>query len=168
MKKVRWELKLYRTKRILQYRKRSNDKWGQWQRWEIRDVSRFPLALFWLVSKYVKHDTVRRADQSFDSRYETCLSGLTDLSAIWGCEVVQRKHGLAFELRGKRLCEFLIVDRTSESSHSPARAYKLLMKEKDEEALRFQTLEKSKAMLRMALVIYEGRDEPVYVGARTR
>lgn len=169
MPKTRWELKLSRSARNLEYRKRSNHKWGTWQKWEIRETSRFPLALFGWIQKFIKHETVRRADKSFETWREACVSGLTDVSGTLGCGCEDQGHGLVFDLRGKRLCEFLVIDRTSENTKGASKTYSLLMSGKDEEALRFQRLEKeSKAMLRMALVIYEGRDEPVYVGAKTR
>jgi hypothetical protein len=167
------QIKLYRTKRILKYRKKyKNGFWAEWPEksdFKIGSTSKLPPALY----KPIWYNLKSRLDGLIDNGqpFKRCAEAAVQRLNYWGktynCDCSATDHGLIWNcLEDKCFLEYLIVDLSSEGLMTWNEALDHLRKSSHTAGRRFQRLEEeSEAMLRVAILIFS--DGPFWLSGKT-
>jgi hypothetical protein len=166
------EIKLYRTRRILKYRKQY--KSGKWAKWPTKDfkigsTSKLPPAIYLPIWYNLR---TRLASLIEDGQsFKRCSGATTQRLKYWGkqftCTTKTTDHGLLWDcLADKSFIEFLVLDITDKEVMTYGEALDYLKKSKHSPGRRFKRLENdSKAMFRIAILIF--KDEAFWLLGKT-
>jgi hypothetical protein len=168
------EIKLYRTRRILKYRKqRKSGDWANWPKkpYEVFEVSILPPAIYGPVWRSLTNRLNKLIEQDHQP-YKQCSEATIQRLKYWGkvnkCKRKATKYGLTWHcLENKFFLEFLVLDLTDEETMTRKAVQDYLRKDKHTAGRRFRQLEAdSKAMYRVAICIF--KDGWFWLAGKTR
>ncbi|HLV96635.1 MAG TPA: hypothetical protein VKS44_15700 [Candidatus Acidoferrales bacterium] len=161
-----WQLLLKPYKRQLLYRKQNpGGSFPKFSKWKIGKYSLWPLPIFQgVIAPNVRYHLDKHKADRFSQKRVVVIERLKEIAALLNSDFLPTEHGALFTCLGcskdhrgtkEKLCEFLVLDFSGRKRHAYYQHANELRKDKHKNGRRFRRLEKSEALLRVAILLFD-------------